>query len=187
MVSMPSVRASIGRRDLDLLAVDQNFAAGARHGARQDAHQAGLAGAIVSEHADDLAGIKVDRHVLDGMHAAELLVDVLHFHKRSRIAHNGHPPSLAAQRLIAGRRRNRRQARPIRAGAPDPAAACFRLHVLGEAFRQVLADHRIRHGAARLSRSRDRPPRPSGVRDSSGPGLNRNRSACRRWRRHRCR
>ena len=47
-------------------------------GAGQNLDQAGLACAIVAEQAHDLAGIKIDRGVVDRLEAAEGERDVLH-------------------------------------------------------------------------------------------------------------
>ena len=51
-------------------------------GARQDAHQRRLAGAVAADQPDDLAGIEVDRHVVDGVDAAERDTDVAHLDER---------------------------------------------------------------------------------------------------------
>ena len=51
-------------------------------GAGQDLDQRRLAGAIVAEQADHLAGIEIDRGVVDRLDAAEGDRDVLHLDQR---------------------------------------------------------------------------------------------------------
>jgi hypothetical protein len=63
--------ASRGVVDRRLAAVDEDLAAVALVGAREHLHQRRLAGAVVAEHADHLAGVEVDRDVVDGLDAAE--------------------------------------------------------------------------------------------------------------------
>ena len=62
--------------DLRFLAVDEDRAAVALIGARQHLDQRRLAGAVVAEQADDLAGIEIDRGVVDRLDAAESDRDV---------------------------------------------------------------------------------------------------------------
>src|SRR5271157_291114 len=58
-----------------LLAIDQDHAAGRRLHARDDLDHRGLAGAVVADQRDDLAGVDVEAEILDRDHAAECLVD----------------------------------------------------------------------------------------------------------------
>ena len=51
-------------------------------GAREGADERGLAGAVAADEADDLAGVQVDGHVLDGVDAAERDADVAHLDER---------------------------------------------------------------------------------------------------------
>ena len=73
-------------------------------GARQHPHEGRLAGAVVAHETDQLAGKEVDRHVADGVDAAEGDVDVAHLDERVRrvngqsVAHaswHGHPLTAA--------------------------------------------------------------------------------------------
>ena len=63
---------------------------GARVGcdeARQQVVQGGLAGAVRTEDADDLAGLDRERHVLDGVQATEVLVEVGHLQQSAHFPH----------------------------------------------------------------------------------------------------
>ena len=68
--------------DVDFLAVDEDLAVVALVGAGQDLDQRRLAGAVVAEKADDFAGIKIDRRMVDGLDAAEGDRDVAHLDQR---------------------------------------------------------------------------------------------------------
>src|SRR3546814_6139313 len=69
--------------DVGRLAIDEDVAGIAPVGAGEDLDQRRLAGAVVAEQGDDLAGIEVDRRILHGMNPAEGDGNVLHFHERS--------------------------------------------------------------------------------------------------------
>ena len=76
---LDAVRDRVGRgADRHLLAAHEDVAAGDRHGARQNLDQRRFAGAVVAEQADDLALVDDEGHVLQRLHAAVGLVDVLH-------------------------------------------------------------------------------------------------------------
>jgi hypothetical protein len=65
------------------LAVDEDLAAIALDRARQHLHQHRLARAVVAQNAHDLARVEVDGDVVDGLDAAEGLLHVAQFDKRS--------------------------------------------------------------------------------------------------------
>ena len=66
----------------DLLAIEIDLATRRGMDAAEDADQRGLAGAIVSNQADELAGIEVDRDILQGVEGAEVEIQVLHLDER---------------------------------------------------------------------------------------------------------
>ena len=78
VVGLGVARVADARR----LAVDEDLAAVGGMGAREDAHERRLAGAVAADEADDLAGVEVDGHVAHGVDAAEGDVDVLHLDER---------------------------------------------------------------------------------------------------------
>ena len=67
--------------DVGGLAVDQDLAAIALVGAGENLDKRRLAGAVVAEQGDDLAGIEIDRGIVHGMDAAEGDGDVLQLHE----------------------------------------------------------------------------------------------------------
>ena len=85
-------------------------------GARQHLDQAGLAGAVVAEQADDFAGIEIDRGVVDRLQAAEGERDVLHLDEGgSGLSVHG----LIPWRFCGGRRCRCRPRRPARRRPPS--------------------------------------------------------------------
>ena len=98
--------------DADRLALDQDLAGVGGVGARQHAHQRGLAGAVAADEADDLARPQVDRDPVHGVHAAEGDPDVAHLDERRRGCvddRRGAEPGQVGSRRGA-RRRDRRGA-----------------------------------------------------------------------------
>ena len=83
---MPSAFASRGLLIETGLPSMQDLAGVRRVGARQDAHQRRLAGAVAADQADDLAGLEVDGHLVDRVDAAERDADVAHLDERRREA-----------------------------------------------------------------------------------------------------
>ena len=83
---MPAASASAGPADRHGPAVDPDLARIGAVEAEQDVHQRGLAGAVLAEQADHLAGMdrEVDRAV--GVHRAEALVDAAKLEQRRRHA-----------------------------------------------------------------------------------------------------
>ena len=81
---LDAVALGVARRcDVGLLAVDVDLAGIGPVGAGQDLDQGRLAGAVMAEQADDLAGMEIDRHVVDRLDAAEGDGDVAHLDERA--------------------------------------------------------------------------------------------------------
>ena len=78
MVSMPSALASRGRSDRHRRAGDPDLAGIGGVDAGQDLDQGRLAGAVVAEEAEDLAGLQVEADILHRMDAAEGDANVPH-------------------------------------------------------------------------------------------------------------
>ena len=78
--------------DVGLLAVDEDVAGIALVGAGQDLDQRRLAGAVVAEQPDHLAGVEIDAGVVDGLDAAERDREVAKLDERG-------VPSIVADRM----------------------------------------------------------------------------------------
>ena len=70
---MPCRRASSGRVEVHGFAVEQNFALVRDQRAGQDLDQRGLAGAVVADHGQDLAGQQLEIGAVQGRDVAEAL------------------------------------------------------------------------------------------------------------------
>ena len=75
---MPRARACAGLRTSTGRAVQQHLAGVAPHGAADDLHQRGLAGAVLAEHHVDFAGAHVQLDVVQRQHPGEALGDAAH-------------------------------------------------------------------------------------------------------------
>ena len=78
----------IGRApDRDRTARDPDFAGIRMIQAEQDVHQRGLAGAVLAEQPQDLAGMEREVDGAIGVHGAEALVDAAQLEQRCGFAH----------------------------------------------------------------------------------------------------
>ena len=68
---MPAACASCGEWNVDRLAVDLDMAVGGRMHAGQQLHAGALAGAVLAEQRQHLAGAQFERRILEGDRAAE--------------------------------------------------------------------------------------------------------------------
>ena len=121
--------------EADFAAVDQDAAGGRRIDAADDLDQRRLAGAVVADQRDHLAGMDVEREIFDRHDAAELLADVLEAEDGRSVgfgygaavrgvhrSSSNRPVGRAAERIMdrANRRRAGGEARhPAGVGAGD--------------------------------------------------------------------
>ena len=82
---MPAASASAADRMRTGLPFDRDGAGIGLVDAEQDVHQRGLAGAVLAEQAEDLAGAEHEVDVVIGAHAAKALRDAAHFDERRRV------------------------------------------------------------------------------------------------------
>ena len=80
--------------DRDRLAIDPDLAGIGPVSAGQDLDQRRLAGAVVPEQPDDLAGMEIDADRIDGLDAAEGDRDVAHLDEGAGHVHGAHPSRL---------------------------------------------------------------------------------------------
>src|SRR5262249_4585374 len=77
------------------IALDPHLAGIALIGARQDLHQRRLAGGVVADESEDLAGKEAQLDILQGLDGAEGLADAPHLHDRRSVARSHVATALA--------------------------------------------------------------------------------------------
>src|SRR5206468_776766 len=78
------------RADVHVLPGDVRLARIDRISAGKHLHQRRFASAVVAEHGDDLAGVKIDADAVDGVDAAEGFPDVAQLRERFRCGDSAH-------------------------------------------------------------------------------------------------
>ena len=74
----PDVAALLRPAEMRRLAVDEHLAVVALVGAGQHLHERRLAGGVVADETEDLAGLQAEIHVSQRVHGAEILLDAAH-------------------------------------------------------------------------------------------------------------
>ena len=82
---MPRSRAALGTVESDLSTFEDQFAPARRVQAGQHFHQGRFAGAVVPDHAENLAGPQVQIDVAQRRYGAKILGDASGFQKRRRV------------------------------------------------------------------------------------------------------